>query len=80
MTALLEMPKKSQYSPGEHPMSLKNLTHEGRPSLYGENKKRRELVVTDTGWQGLKELAKEKGFSVSELIERVGRGTIKLED
>lgn len=77
-----DVPKKpqSQYKPGENPKSLANLEKRGRTSTYDENKKRREILATDIGWEGFKALAKEVGLSASELIERLGRGTIALAD
>lgn len=49
-----------------------------REPMYGEAKKRREMLATDEGWAGLKVLAAAQGLSVSELIERLGRGTLSL--
>jgi hypothetical protein len=69
--------KKSDYAPGENPASLENL--QPREPMYGEVKKRREIMVTATGWDGLKALAASMDLSVSELAERLGRGTIPLE-
>jgi hypothetical protein len=70
---LTSVPKKSSYKPGEHPRSQENLIHEGRPSLYEENKKRREVLATETGWEGFKQIARELGLSASELVEQIGR-------
>ena len=70
------MAKKNRYSPGEHPHSQDNL-HPRQP-LYEEAKKRKQIMVTDKGWQGFKALAEAKGLSASELAERIGRGEIKL--
>ena len=58
--------------------SLANLRP--REPMYGEAKKRRELLATDEGWAGLKGLAASHGLSVSEMIERLGRGTLSLGD
>jgi hypothetical protein len=81
------MPKKtekaeSQYRPGKNPNSQDNLKQykKGEPKFYDELKKRREALVTDTGWEGFKQLAKDVGLSASELIERLGRGTIELKE
>lgn len=49
----------------------------GRTPKYGERKKPRGITVTDSGWDGLQHLAQEEGVSVSELIERIGRGLLK---
>ena len=51
-----------------------------REPMYGEAKKRRELVATDDGWAGLKALAAAHGLSLSEFCERLGRGTLSLGD
>ncbi|WP_190697371.1 hypothetical protein [Nodosilinea sp. FACHB-141] len=69
--------KKSDFSPGEHPHSQGNL--QPREPMYGEAKKRRQLLATDEGWEGFKALATSMGLSASELVERLGRGTIPLE-
>jgi len=36
--------------------------------------------VTDQGWNGLEALAKQAGVSVSEFLERVGRGLLCVID
>ena len=47
---------------------------------YGSNKKTRTVTVTDEGWQGFEQLAKQYGCSSkSELLEKLGRGLIKLQ-
>lgn len=66
--------KKSDFSPGEHPHSQGNL--QPRETMYEENKKRRQIMATDTGWESFKEVAKRLGLSASELVERIGRGLI----
>jgi hypothetical protein len=68
--------KKSEYAPGENPASLENL--QPRETLYDQPKKRREVMATDTGWQGFKDVAKALGLSASELVERIGRGAIAI--
>jgi len=75
---LLTVPrKKSDFSPGEHPHSQDNL--QPREPIYGEAKKRREVMVTPAGWDGFKALATSMDLSASELVERLGRGTIPLD-
>lgn len=79
MAAIAVVPKKtSEFGPGQHPNSQDNLMHEGRPLMYGESKKRRQILATDEGWEGFKALAKTLDISASELVERLGRGAIKL--
>jgi len=71
--------KKTTYKPGEHPNSLANLTHEGRPKAYGTEKKQRYLSVTEEGWSGVRDVAKMVNCtSVSDLIEKLGRGNLKV--
>lgn len=59
-----------------HPNSLANLS--GRPKAYlNEDKRRRSLTVTDTGWEGAQPIIRQAGCaSVSEFIEKLGRGQI----
>lgn len=63
---------------GQHPNSLANLNG-GRAKIYNEEKKRRTLTVTEEGWDGVVELVENLGCnSVSDLLERIGRGQIKV--
>ncbi|WP_238569034.1 hypothetical protein [Xenococcus sp. PCC 7305] len=66
---------------GRHPNSLDNLTYNGgRPTQYDSSKKTRSVTVTEEGWVGFSQLAKQHGCSSrSELVEKLGRGIIKLE-
>ncbi len=48
----------------------------GRPLRHGEKKERREITVTPTAWAGLEALAAKGDCSVSELVERLGRGLL----
>jgi hypothetical protein len=50
----------------------------GRPLRHGEAKARREITVTPTAWAGLEGLAAKGECSVSEVIERLGRGTLSF--
>lgn len=68
--------KEKAYSVGENPASLQNLRP--RQPLYEESKRQRAIVLTDTGWEGFKELAQELGLSASELVEQLGRGLINV--
>ena len=75
--AMTKKKEKSGYAAGKNPASIKNLIHVGRPSIYDEPKKKRTLSITESGWQGITEAAKEAGCSsVSEYLERVGRGQV----
>jgi predicted transcriptional regulator len=50
------------------------------PKSYSEAKERRvSASLTPTGYQGLNALAQAKGVSLSELLERIGRGVIALD-
>ena len=43
---------EKKYAPGHHPHSQANLTyHEGRPLAFGAQKKKRNLTVTEEGWE-----------------------------
>lgn len=62
-----------------NPISLQNLTNHGSVPRYEEEKKRRQLSVTDSGWDAAKAIAKETlGLSVSEMLEKIGRGELKV--
>lgn len=51
----------------------------GVPELHDELKTRVNLTLTPTAIQGLDSLASELELSRSELVEQIGRGTIRLE-
>lgn len=61
---------------GTHKNSLNNLIHEGRPLDYDEPKKTRRLSVTESGWTRARSVIGSMGMSVSEFLERLGRGQI----
>lgn len=64
-------------SRGQHQNSLANL--QPRPKIYDEEKKRRTLTVTESGWEGSIEVIEALGCSsVSEFLERLGRGEVKV--
>lgn len=77
------MPRKTKGDGrGLSPNSQKNLIHTGRPSsedVYGEPSRNHTVTVTDTGWNGVKDIVKQAGYSgVSEFLEYVGRGIISV--
>ncbi len=74
------MMSKKKYTRGEHPHSKANLSFsEGRPCLYSEPKKNRTVCLTQRGWDELKLLARNLGYSsVSDFMEKVARGQIKI--
>jgi hypothetical protein len=51
----------------------------GVGDLYDEPKEKLNLTVTPSAKDGLEEKAKLLGISKSELIERVGRGELKID-
>lgn len=52
----------------------------GEPEYYSELKKLATFSLTPTAKSGLNFLSKFRSISMSELIERIGRGMIKLAD
>jgi hypothetical protein len=70
----------NKYSPGHHPNSQANLNYRGgRPKVFDSEKKRRNISVTEEGWEGLQPIVEELGCkSVSDLLEKLGRGVVKL--
>ncbi|MEM8638922.1 MAG: hypothetical protein AAGG51_08935 [Cyanobacteria bacterium P01_G01_bin.54] len=57
-----------------NPKSLRNLTHEGRPYLYGEKKKRHSISVTQSGWEQFRKLSQKFGCdSTSDFVEKLAR-------
>jgi hypothetical protein len=64
-----------------NPKSLENLEKRGRTPDWDEEKKRRYLSVTDPGFDGSLRVARSLGcVSVSDLIEKIGRGAIALQN
>ena len=61
-----------------NPVSRQNL--QPRETVYQEPKKRHEITVTPSGWSGFKEVAAGLGMSASELVERLGRRSLTLQD
>lgn len=79
MTQAKTKTKTKVYKPGEHPHSQANLNREGRPKTYGTEKKQRYLSITQEGWEGAQDAARASGFSsLSDLIEKLGRGDVTL--
>ncbi len=67
------------------PNSLDNLKlgrrkGHGRTQDYEQPKKKHGISVTDDGWKGLESLATQAEVSVSEFLERVGRGLLCVID
>lgn len=77
----LKMPRKRGQSDKVkvNPKSLENLIHEGRPPAFDEDKKRRTLTVTESGWEGAMAVAKSlECRGISEMIELIGRGQLSV--
>lgn len=72
--------EKEKHALGQHPNSKANLIyHEGRPQAFGTKKLKRNLTVTEEGWERLQMVIKEVGCSsVSEFLEKLGRGQLKV--
>jgi hypothetical protein len=68
---------ETKYLRGKHPNSQQNLG--GAEPLYESAKKKRSLWVTDLAWEQLDVLAQAHNLSRAELIERLGRGLLRLE-
>lgn len=49
-------------------------------AAYDEKKENRTFTLTSEAYVGLEQLALQRGVSRSELVERIGRGLIRLED
>ena len=61
-------------------MPKKNLKiTKGEPELYDEKKKPLNIAMTPTGAKMLDDLAKNMGLTRSELVERIARGIIPLQ-
>lgn len=52
--------------------------HKIKHDQYPENKTSKTVGLTNIGWHGLKQLAQSHRVSVSEFVERVGRGIYPL--
>ncbi len=72
------MEENTKYLRGKHPNSQQNLG--GAEPLYEVAKKKRSLWVTDQAWEQLDLLAQTHGLSRAELVERLGRGLLRLEN
>jgi len=73
--------QEKKIKPGKHPNSLQNLKLGGNKLRYEQPKKRRNISLTDEGWDKCRQLSKQNfGLSVSEFMEQLGRGDIDLED
>ncbi|GAB4551289.1 MAG: hypothetical protein Tsb0014_45580 [Pleurocapsa sp.] len=71
--------KKKTETRGKHPNSLKNLQLGGNKIKYDQPKKQRSVSLTDEGWSKCRaEIKSALGITVSEFLEQIGRGEIKI--
>ncbi len=71
--------KKGDDPRGKHPNSLENLKKRGNKAKYNQPKRQRSVSLTDEGWSLCKnEIKTALGLSVSEFLEQIGRGEIKI--
>jgi hypothetical protein len=52
----------------------------GQPEIYNELKKITSFSITPTARLGLKQLSEQLNISCSELIERIGRGLLTINE
>ena len=58
-----------------------NSDTEGRPPVHEQKKQNHNISVTPDGWKGVRTVARKHGCSsVSELIEKLGRMQLIIED
>ena len=51
-----------------------------RDYFYGEPKRRHNIMLTDTAWSNFEKAAKDRGISISEFIERIGRKAMPVQE
>jgi hypothetical protein len=79
-------PQNVREKPGPKPgskneKSIANLTqHTGRTAVYGVRKGSRTISITDEAWNLLQGMCKQRGVSVSELLEQIARAKVLLCD
>ena len=62
---------------GQHQNSSANLRPQQK--IYEDEKKKRTLSVTEVGWGGTAQIAESLGCkSVSDFLEKIGRGEVKV--
>lgn len=61
-----------------HENSIKALREANQPKFGEKMDKTLQLLLTSTGKEKLNTLAKEMGYSKSELVERIARGEFEL--
>lgn len=62
-----------------HQNTVKALKEANKPKFGEKMNKTLQLMLTATGKEKLDKLAKQMGYSKSELIERIARGEFRLE-
>jgi hypothetical protein len=68
----------AKYGRGQNPSSLQNLQPGRVNRRYESPKKQRTVTVTEDGWAGIKSIAEAMDMSISEVIEQIGRGMLKV--
>jgi hypothetical protein len=76
----LKTKKSSRKEHQRKPIRKGIKSRRGQPEHYSEIKKCVSIGITQTALFGLDELSQELAISRSEMIERIGRGLIKLVD
>lgn len=72
------MPRKKQTTDTPEVARKGIKTSRGTPIFYNEKKQRTNLTLTPTAVKGLEEFAEQLNLSISEFIERIGRGIIPV--
>ncbi|BBD63588.1 CopG domain protein DNA-binding domain protein (plasmid) [Nostoc sp. HK-01] len=80
MTKKTKSPNKSRKEHQRKPIRKGIKSTRGQPEHYSEIKKCVSIGITPTALTGLDELSQQLDISRSEMIERIGRGLIKLVD
>lgn len=64
-----------------NPVSLSNLKpgeSPGRSPMHETPKKRHGVTVSEEGWEGIQATAEGFGYSISELLDQIGRGNLAV--
>jgi hypothetical protein len=64
-----------------NPVSLSNLKpgeSPGRAPMHESPKQRHGVTVTNEGWEGIQSVADGFGYSISELLDQIGRGNLAV--
>lgn len=78
MTRTKRSKTKAIRQPHQKKPVLQRKSLRGKPEIYDELKQRTTVGLTPTAIARLDQMAAEMGISRSELVERIGRGILKL--